>query len=165
MPVCLYLRGVPGTGKATVGRVLERDLGWPALWVHLFDPVYQMIGSHRVPDLTDELMGMVATHLFNKGKDFLVIRPSRSIKALGPIAALAWAHEYKFVPVRLTAGYDTLAQRVTRRWHESPCRITTREGLDEYLAARPEEVFDGEHVIQTDDREPEEVARLIKELL
>lgn len=165
MPVCLYLRGCPGTGKHTVARILERDLGWPVLWVHQFDAVYTAIGEHRVPDLTDELMGRTADHLMKAGRDFLFVRPSRSSGSVAYTSGIARANGYKFLPVRLTAAYPVLAQRVTRRWHESPFRITTREALDEYLAARPEEEFAGEYVIDTATLTPEQVAGRVKELL
>ena len=165
MPTVVYLRGAPGTGKRTVADVLERDLGWPVLWVHHFDAVYKAIGEYKVPLLTDELMGRTADHLMKRGRDFLMVRPSRSSWSVAYTAGIARANGYKFVPVRLTAAYPVLAQRVTRRWHESPFRITTREALDEYLSARPEEPFPGEFEVKTDALTPEQIAGRIKELL
>ncbi len=163
MPTCLYLRGAPGTGKRTVSDVLERDLGWPVLWVHHFDAIYKAIGEYKVPRLTDGLIREVCRHLIAKGKSFIVVRPARerdSVRYNGTIN-----DDFHFVPVRLTADYATLCTRVTRRWHESPFRITTREALDEYLNARPEEAFPGEHVIDTTHLTPEQVAGRVKELL
>ncbi len=58
-----------------------------------------------------------------------------------------------------------LVTRVTRRWTESPYRLTTRAALDEYLADRPEESFPGEFEIKTDNMTPEQVAGRVKELL
>ncbi len=166
MPTCLYIRGVPGSGKHTVGCLLERDLGWPMLWVHLFDPVYATVGEHKAPDLTDRLMAAAADYLIHyKGRDLIVVRPSRQIAGMQRIRDDASAHGYKFIPVRLTAAYPILATRVTRRWTESPFRLTTREALDEYLADRPEEAFPGEFVVETDRMSPEQVAGRIKELL
>lgn len=166
MPTCLYLRGTPGTGKNTVARILERDLGWPRLWCHHFDAVYRVIGEYKVPELTDMLMRYVARHIIkNQGRDFMIVRPSRNRVGLDHIAPIARHHGYTFIPVRLTASYPVLVTRVTRRWAESPFRLTTKEALDEYLGARPESEYPGEHVIQTDDLAPEEVAGRIKELL
>ena len=165
MPTCLYLRGSPGVGKHTVGKLLERDLGWPLVWVHQFDAVYAAINEYKVPDLTDKLIRDVANHLMDRRRDFLVVRPSRRAWGLWSLGKDAATRGYTFVAVKLTADYATLAQRVTRRWHESPFRITTREGLDEYLGARSEEEYDGEHVIDTSRLTPEQVAGKVKELL
>ena len=167
MPTCLYLRGAPGTGKRTVSDVLERDLGWPVLWVHHFDAVYKAIGEHRVPRLTDDLMNAVADYLTGQLRNFIIVRPTRdttALKNLGMTAGPEW-RKSGAVLVRLPADYATLCTRVTRRWHESPYRITTREALDEYLNARPEEPFAGEHVIDTTHLTPEQVAGRVKELL
>ncbi len=165
MPVCLYLRGVPGSGKHTVAELLSRDLGWPLVWVHSLDGVYKAVGEHRVPELTDKLMYAVAQYLAGSHRDMIVVRPSRGTHGMRTIHSLAHRSAYKFVPVQLTAAYATLATRVTRRHYESPFRITTRESLDEYLAARQPEAFPGETIIETDDLEPEQVAARIRELL
>ncbi len=165
MPTVLYLRGSPGTGKRTVADVLERDLRWPVLWVHQFDAVYTAIGEYKVPALTDKLMRATAAHLMERGRDFIAVRPSRQTWGLEGIKADAGSYGYRFVAVRLTAAYPVLVQRVTRRWHESPHRLTTREALDEYLSARPEEAFPGEFEVKTDSLTPEQVAGRVKELL
>ena len=165
MPTVLYLRGTPGTGKRVTADILERDLGWPVVWVHFFDKVYAAIGSHQVPDLTDKLIRATAGHLMAWGRDFIVVRPSRQAWGMECVKADASARGYKFLPVRLTAAYPVLVQRVTRRWHESPFRVTTREALDEYLAARAEEPFPGEFEVKTDHLTPEQCAGRIKELL
>lgn len=165
MPVCLYLRGCPGSGKRTVADVLERDLGWPVVWVHLFDPVYKAIGEYKVPSLTDKLIRSTANHLMDKGRNLIVARPSRQTWGMWSLSKDAAQKKYTFVPVKLVADYRTLVTRVTRRWTESDFRLTTKEALDEYIGARPEEAFDGEHLIATDDLTPEQVAARVKELL
>lgn len=165
MPTCLFLRGVPGSGKNAVARLLEKDLGWPRLWVHHFDSVYRSIGEYRVPELTDKLIRDVASHLMNQKRDFLIVRPSRGTWGIECIEREAKYRGYNFVVVRLTADYDTLVKRVEGRQAESPFRLTTREALDEYLNARRDESFHGEHLIDTVDLSPAEVAGRIKELL
>jgi broad-specificity NMP kinase len=163
MPTCLYIRGIPGTGKRTVADILERDLRWPVLWVHHFDAVYKAIGEYKCPALTDRLMEDVAKYMSRTKRDFIIVRPSRDGVSIQHVQdALT---NYRFIPIRLTASYKTLCTRVTRRWHESEFRITTKEALDEYLATRPESVFPSEHVIDTDHLTPEQVAGRIKELL
>ena len=165
MPVCLYLRGCPGSGKNTVARLLERDLGWPRLWVHHFDAIYRVIGEYKCPELTDDLILSTATYLMHDKQDFMIVRPTRSAWGMDKVASHARVRGYTFVPVRLTASYNVLVTRVTRRWSESPFRLTTKAALDEYLGARPESEFPGEHVIDTDRLTPEQVAGRIKELL
>ena len=165
MPTVVYLRGCPGSGKNVCARLLERDLGWPRLWVHQLDVLFKVIGEYRVPRLTDRLLSEVASYLMGRGKDFIFVRPSRDAASVKSIAELAAANGYNFVPVRLAASYDTLVTRVTRRWAESPFRLTTKEALDEYLEARPESAYPGEHVIDTDNLTPEDVAGKVKELL
>ncbi len=165
MPTVLYLRGVPGTGKHTVARILERDLGWPRLWVHHFDAIYRIIGEHRVPDLTDKLFRDVADYLMQKQRDFIIVRPSRQTRSMESIAEECRKFGYSFLPVRLTASYDTLLTRVTRRWHESDFRVNSKAGLDEYLGDRKEEEFPGEHVVNTDKLTPEDAAAQIRKLI
>ncbi len=165
MPTVLYLRGSPGSGKRTVADVLDRDLHWPVLWVHSFDAVYRIIGEYKTPDLTDKLIRDVACHLMQRNRDFMVVRPSRQTWGMRGVAEEAKSFDYTFVPVMLTASYATLLTRVTRRWSESPFRLTTKEALDEYLAARREEAWPGEHTIDTDKLTPEQVCGRIKELL
>lgn len=171
MPVCLYLRGTPGSGKRTCADILERDLKWPVLWVHHFDAVYKAIGEYKCPVLTNHLMASVVKHLiYQRHVNFMVVRPSRDISAMNVVKKhcetfAVHKPNYTFIPIRLTADYKTLCTRVTRRWHDSPFRLTTKEALDEYLADRPESEFPGEHVIDTTDLTPEQVAGKIKELL
>lgn len=167
MPTVCYLRGAPGTGKNVTARILERDLKWPRLWVHHLDPIYRVIGDYKVPKLTDTIMRAVADHLCEKGKDFLFVRPSRDIESVFSIRdmVMRFHPSYTFVAVKLTAPYATLVTRVTRRWAESPFRLTTQAALDEYLGARPESDYPGEHVIDTEKLSPEMVAGRIKELL
>jgi broad-specificity NMP kinase len=165
MPVCLYLRGAPGTGKDTVSSLLVRDLGWPRVWVHDFDAIYTAIGQHKVPDLTDKLIRDVASYLIDQKRNLIVVRPSRQTWGMEAIRSRAAFSGYELVVVKLVASYATLVTRVTRRWTESPFRLTTKESLDEYLGARKEEVFPGEIEIDTTSLTPEVVAGRIKELL
>ena len=165
MPTCLFIRGVPGVGKITVARLLERDLKWPVIWVHLLDPIYKTIGQYKCPALTDKLIRAVAWEVMGSGRDLIVVRPSRQVNGVHELHhdAMSWGH--KFIPVKLTAAYPVLVTRVTRRWTESPYRLTTREALDEYLADRAEESFPGEFEVKTDHMTPEQVAGRVKELL
>jgi RNase adaptor protein for sRNA GlmZ degradation len=165
MPCALYIRGLPGAGKREVSNLLVRDLGWPRVWVHDFNATYKAIGEYKVPDLTDKLMREVCHHLMGRRADFLAVRPSRQTWGMWSLSKTAAMRGYTFVAVKLTADRSTLVQRVTRRWNDVEFRITTEEALDEYLNARREEDFAGEHVIDTTDLTPEQVAGRVKGLL
>jgi shikimate kinase len=165
MPHVLYLRGCPGTGKNTIARILERELGWPRLWVHHWDSLYRVIGDYKVPDLTDRLMRVAANYLMEQKRSLLVVRPSRQIRGMDCVREEGNKFGYTFIPVRLTATYETMLARVESRQNESPFRVNTREGLDEYLNSRKEEEFIGESVIETDKMTAEEVAAKIRELI
>jgi shikimate kinase len=165
MPHVLYIRGCPGAGKHTVAKAVERLLGWPRLWSHHFDPVYRIVGDHRVPGLTDKLMRVTASYFMDQKRSLIVVRPSRQTWGMECIQRDALERKYSFIPVRLTATYETMLARVESRQNESPFRVNTREGLDEYLNSRNEEVFPGENVIGTDMITAEEVAAKIRELI
>ncbi len=170
MPTCLFIRGEPGSGKDTVSRILESDLGWTRLWVHHFDAVYKAIGEHRVPRLTNTLIDAVVVHLmsenriWNLDRNIIVVRPARQSWAVQTISLEALEYGYRFIPVRLTASYETLLDRTCSR-EPTGFRIHDGASLDEYLNSRPLEEFPGEHVIATDALTPEEVADKIKGLL
>jgi len=165
MPVALYLRGAPGTGKNTTARILERGLGWPRLWVHHFDPLYRIVGDHRLPDLTDRLMRVAANYLMEQRRNLLVVRPSRQTRGMECVQDEAKKFGYTFIAVRLTASYESMLARVQSRQNESPFRVNSKDGLDEYLNSRKEEEFANEIVISTDKMNPEEVAAKIRELI
>lgn len=165
MLTCLFIRGVPGSGKNAVARILEKELKWPRIWVHHFDALYRVLGSYKVPDLTDKLIRDVASHLMIQGRDFMIVRPSRTTWGMECVAREGRMKGYKFVAVKLTADYDTLVSRVQSRVAESPFRLTTKEALDEYLESRREECFPGELVIDTTAMALADVAARIKEAL
>lgn len=139
--------------------------------MHHFDAVYRAVGDHRVPDLTDRLMAETADWLFERGRSFLIVRPSRDWRSVAGVWIRAKDRGFRFVAVRLTARYETLVTRVTRRacGNESPFRVCSKAALDEYLSARPEEPWptdmQGEVEVKTDLLTPEQVVGRIKELL
>jgi broad-specificity NMP kinase len=166
MPVLLYIRGVPLSGKKTTSEILEPDLGWPCLWVHDHNVTYKKIGTHKCPDLTDKLMRDVALYVMDVQKrDFMVVRPSRGTWGMWSLRNAALERGYMFVAVQLTATREELIRRMAGRGPEDECRISTVPELDEYLTARPEEPFAGEHVIDTTSLTPEQAAGKVKELL
>lgn len=162
MPTLLYIRGVPGSGKITVARILEKELGWTLFWVHDLDPVARVVGSHKIPRLMDDLCSRVIRHLANQEKDIIYVRPSRDAETVRRVySVFAGRPEYRVVQVLLTASYENLVKRVTSR-DCSDQRVKTKADLDDYLNARPGWVGEDSLVINTDDLTPDGVALMIK---
>lgn len=161
----LYIRGEPGSGKHTVGRLVAAALGWPMLWVHDFDAVYRSVGDHRIPEMTDDLMNAAAKRMMIRGDNFILVRPSRNWISVDEVKREADYRGYRFIVVRLTAPYAILLDRVLSRSNNSATRINSKESLDEYLTARPATDFPGERVIDTADTSAEMVAGRIVELV
>lgn len=160
----LYLRGEPGSGKITVARLLQEQLGWRLFWIHDLDNIARLVGDHRVPRLMDAVSGAVIKHLLASGQDIIYVRPSRERRTVELVHDLAAQAGYKFTLVSLCASYDTLLKRVCQRpdTEGNAFRIKTKARLDEYLTDRPLTEIDGDLVIDTDLRTPAEVAELIK---
>lgn len=164
MPTVVYLRGEPGAGKKTAADILKRDLGWALCWLHSLDGVYQIVGHHPPPDVMDAVMRPVVEYLMRQRRNILFVRPARTRLSVESVARQAKDLGYDFVCVRLAAGYRTLLGRVCSRG-PSEYRVYDSNGLDRYLDARPLESYPGEHVIDTDDLTPEQVAERVKGLL
>lgn len=157
----IYLRGQPATGKITVARVLEKELGWKVFWLHeLKNTVYDIVREHRIPRLMDELTRPILKFLLERGDNLIYVRPSPDKETIESVRSLLATYpEYKVIVIRLTAAYETLLQRVTSRADEY--RISTKEDLDAYIESRVEAPFEGEYCIATDGREPADIAQEI----
>ncbi len=168
MKTLLFLRGDPGSGKHTVGRILAADLGWRLFWLHALDPVLKIVGGRPldadVAELMQNLSETILMHLMEKEEDIIYIRPDRTGAATEELrsAIKAWPN-YRFVPVRLTASYETLVRRVHGRTSpEGTDRCDSAARLDEYQAARPFGEVEGEFLVNTDLLTPQQAAEAIK---
>lgn len=152
MSKLLYIRGEPGSGKHTVGRIAAEMLGWEYLWFHQLyrepsaDPV--AIARLVLPGLAKRLA---------RGRNLIFTRPSRLRSTVAAVVAMAEAFGYEVRVVRLTAGRETLLQRVRSRKAE-PWRVSDDAGLDRYLADGGAEEWSGEQIVATDGMTPEQVA-------
>lgn len=161
----LYLRGQPATGKITVARILEKELGWKVFWFHeLKNAVYDIVKEHRIPRLMDELTGPIIKFLLDRGDNLIYVRPSPDKDTIESVGFLLEEYpDYKMIVIKLTASYETLLQRAMSR--DDEYRISTKEDLDAYIDSRLEAQFESEYVINTDDRLPEAIAKEIVELI
>lgn len=162
----LYLFGEPGTGKITVARILQKQLGWRLFWLHDLDEVCQIVGRYPLPRLMDRISAAVLDEMMDDEQPIIYVRPSRDKETIARIVALAGSRGYRPCLVRLWACYGTLVDRVERRG-PSTLRISTRAGLDTYLSARPLTSHDllRTHMIDTGENTPEWIADRIVQLL
>lgn len=161
----IYLRGQPATGKITIARILEKELGWKVFWFHeLKNAVYDIVKEHRIPRLMDDLTRPILQFLLERGDNLIYVRPSPDKETIESVNSLLQEYpDYDIKVVRLTATYETLLERVKNRKDEY--RISTKEDLDEYVNSRPETPFPGEYSIATDEYTPEEIAKEIIKII
>lgn len=161
----LYLFGAPGTGKITVARILQERLGWKLFWLHDLDGVCKIVGRYPLPRLMDTVSEAVLREMMESGEDIIYVRPSRDLKTILGVLDLAKAQGYTTSLVRLWADDHTLIGRVSGR-EKSEFRISDADGLFRYFYERPStEINQGEIVIDTANRTPEQVAEVILGLL
>lgn len=165
MTTFLYLRGEPGSGKITVARILEKELGWTLFWLHDLDAICKIVGDHRIPRLMDEITIPIIRYLLKSKKNIIYVRPSRDSETVHLIQDLVNKDtDYNFKLIYLNATYETLCKRVSSRM-ENNYRIHTKDALDEYRGSRPKIHLPEEEIIRTDYISPEAVAAIIKSYL
>lgn len=170
MKTFLYIRGVPGTGKITVARILQRGLRWKLFWLHDLDAIWKVIGSHDVPRLMDQVTAPILRHLCATGENIIYVRPSRDAETVMAAKTIAEEHGYRVVVVRLVADYATLVERVENR-PASEFRASSRNDLYAYLK-RPVSIAGvlgddlwEEQIIHSHGVTPDQVAVAITSLL
>lgn len=162
-PVFIYLKGVPGTGKITVARILKRKLGYRLFWFHdLKNAIFRIVKEHRLRALMNEVTGPIVKYLVNKSENVIYIRPSADPETVKAVGAIVKATGHKFVVINLTANYKELVKRVSGR--REKYRISNKKDLDAYLATLPgNSRVPGEHNLDTSRLTPEQVAdKIIK---
>ena len=165
MKTLLYLRGKPGSGKITVARILEQQLGFKLFWFHdIKNAVYGIVREHRIPRLMDEITAPILNYLLERKENILYVRPSPDKETVENIRTLTGKDpEYRFVVILLEASYETLQERVQGR--DDPFRITSKADLDSYLSERSMAEIPGEHIIQTDALDPTQTAAEIVRII
>lgn len=164
-PTLLFLRGSPGVGKISVARILSERLGWKLLWLHDLDPIWRIVGKHNDPRFIDQISTPVIHRLLSDHGNLIYVRPARDRESVERQRIATLRTIERFVVVRLTGTIETLLERVVGRITHSEFRIRTEAALTEYLEARPEEAYPGEHELATDGRRPGEIATIIQQIL
>lgn len=161
----LYLRGNPGVGKITVAKLIEADLGWKVFWFHdIKNAVSDIVGERRIPLLMDEVTVPILRHLLARDENLIYVRPSADRKTVDGVRAVIKDYpQYQFHPVRLTASYENLVSRVSKR--DDPYRIGDQAALDEYLSTRELVELEDEMAVATDELTPQQVAANVIGLL
>ncbi len=162
----LYLRGEPGTGKYTIAKLLQAELGWTLFWLHDLDPIFEIVGNYRTPRLIDQVVSPILNNLLQSNKNIIFVRPSRDAESVRRVRDdVGDFPNYTFNLIQLTADYDTKVNRVCFREHKSKFRVSTRAQLAEYLCMRPNATIEGETLINTTGRIAKEVATQIKDMI
>lgn len=154
-PTLLYIRGVPGSGKHTIGRIIADRLQWSYLWLH---DVYKMPFADPI-EIARSVIPALANQM-REGKSIVFTRPSRLRSTVEAAAVLAGHCGYDFRVVRLTASRNTLLQRVTTR-DRHDWRVSDSEGLDEYLRDGGPERYPGEKEVVNEAVSMEKAATLV----
>ena len=155
----LYLFGEPGTGKITVARILQKRLGWKLFWLHDLDKVCAIVDRYPLPRLMDKISLDVLEELMAEGQDLIYVRPSRDVQTREGVRDLADLNSYVTYSICLWASYDTLVDRIESRENGSALRISSKQGLDEYLSTRvPTLVVASEYLVHTENCIAAEVA-------
>lgn len=161
----LYLFGEPGTGKITVARLLKERLKWRLFWLHDLDKVCSLVGRYPLPRLMDKISLLVLEEMMLSGDDIIYVRPSRDAATIHRVLDKAKLYNYEATAVRLTATYDELVRRVTKR-PKDDFRLNTQEQLDTYRKERKlADDCDSWTVLDTTGLSPERVADKVQELL
>lgn len=154
-PILLYIRGVPGSGKNTVGRAVAERLDYSYLWFH---DCYKYTKPDPVA-IARRVLPMLAMYL-GKGKSLVFTRPSRLRSTVEGSAVLAEHCGYDFRVVRLNASRATLEARVRERTRHE-WRVSDSTGLDEYLRGGGPEPYPGEHEVLNDGLTIEQAATAV----
>lgn len=162
----LYLMGEPGTGKITTARILQERLGWRLFWLHDLDAVCAIVGRYPLPRLMDKVSLAVLEAMMEEEQSIIYVRPSRDRETIDRVTALATANGYAPHLFQLWAEYSTMVKRVGQR-EQSSFRISSQEGLDTYLNARPSAPWwnTPTHLVSTEEKTPEQVADAILQIL
>lgn len=154
----IFIRGRPATGKITVARIIEKELGWKVFWLHeLKNTIVDIVKEHRIPRLVDNLTDSILRFIMDRGDNVIFVRPSPDKETVEAIIGLVAAYDNYVIKVfRLSASYDSLLERAANR--DDQYRIRTKQELDTYMHERKETPIKGEYIIDTDNKTPRQVA-------
>ena len=136
--VFIYIRGLPGSGKITVARLLKKKLQnhYHLFWYHdLKDAVRRIVGDLRIPLLMDEVTKPIIKYLIQNDKNIIYTRASSRSEGVKKIKNLVEKGGYKFYLITLTASYEELVRRLSK--YRGSQRPFGKSDLDGYLDIKP----------------------------
>jgi RNase adaptor protein for sRNA GlmZ degradation len=130
----LFIRGLPGAGKITVARELERRLGWRILWLHAIKNAVQDIVKRKdLRDLMREVLEPIAKFMLAEQKSMVFVRPSPDRETVERMRAIvAEFPSYRFDVVTLIADEPELIRRSIDR--QDPHRIDSEARFRDYMS-------------------------------
>lgn len=101
----IFIRGRPATGKITVARIIEKELGWKVFWLHeLKNTIVDIVKEHRIPRLIDNLTDSILRFIMDRGDNVIFVRPSPDKETVEAIIGLVAAYDnyvIKYLDCRL----------------------------------------------------------------
>ena len=163
----IYIRGLPGTGKITVARILRKKLKYHLFWFHdIKNSVYKVVKEHRIPELMDDTTLPILKYLLTRSKPIIYVRPSSTPRGIDKVKSLVKKYGYQFDVVTLSTSYDQLLKRISKRRGND--RVSNKKDLDQYISDKKISFSNYKMIginIDTTRLKPEQVAdKIIKKL-
>ena len=162
----VFVRGLPCSGKITVGRALEKKFGWKVLWMHsIKNAIFDVIGEQNLRELMKEVLEAISRDMMKRDMDVIFVRTAMNNETVARMKELVEKNpNYRFDLVTLLADKKELERRVVAR-PDDPHRPSDLVRLNKYLERVPDHVrFDErELVIDTTDVPIDEVVKQVCE--
>lgn len=146
----ITIRGYPGSGKTTVGKLLEAA-GHGTFIDHnaILTYIARIVGNDT--GIYDDIhrLELALTHkLLSEGNSAIVARGFSSMESILPYIDMAEAYSGQVIVIRLEATYEILASRVSTPERLQDFNPTTdQKSLKRWMEHNPIEDFKKEHII------------------
>lgn len=151
----IILRGYPGSGKTTIGKVLEKQgIGKFVDHNAILTFIANIAGDDNgIYDDIANLEKAITGKLLSAGKTVIVARGFSSLKSLVPYVQLAESLEVPTTVIRLNVDLEELTQRVTSPERKADFNPTiNEENLTKWINANP--IIDYPNEVIVDNSQP-----------